>query len=130
MRRYETVFIVSPNTSDQETNEIVSLLEQVIIVGNGNIVKTDRWGKRKLSYPIEKFEIGQYFLFFYDAEGALVKELERKMRMHEKIIRFLTVRSESGQMPIQPTDSDFHVTGSAPRAEEKGEENSNENNKR
>lgn len=117
MRKYETVFVISPNSSEQETNDIVSSLEQVLTGGKGTLIKTDRWGKRKTAYPVEKFNEGQYVLFFYDAEGPLVKELERKMRMNEKIIRFLTVKAVSDQMPIRPTDADFYPGEAGPRAD-------------
>ncbi len=133
MNRYETVFIISPNVPDQEVNEIISSFEQVIGGGKGNLIQTDRWGKRRFAFPIKKFDEGNYILFFYEADGACVKELERKMRMNENVIRFLTSRSKSGDTPIKPTDSDYQqaitstMRAEPPAEENVSEEESNEN---
>jgi len=118
MKRYETVFILSPDVSEQETNQIISSFGQVIAEGKGTLIQTDRWGKRRFAFPIYKFGEGNYYLFFYEADGSIVKELERKMRMNENVLRFLTVQSKSGQTPIRPTDSDFQpVISSVPKEE-------------
>lgn len=118
MQRYETVFIISGNVSEQETNEIISSFEKVITGEKGKLIQTDRWGKRRFAFPIDKFGEGNYFLLFYDADGAIVKELERKMRMNENVLRFLTVRSKEEHAPKKPTDMEYQQITSTVAKEE------------
>ena len=89
--RYETVIIGSPTLPDEEFASIVTSLEGTITEGGGTVLRTEPWGKRKLAYKIQKFDEGHYSLLFYEAPAALVTELERRIRMNERLMRFLTV---------------------------------------
>jgi len=89
---YETVFIVNPDTS-QENAEILTdgLVAKVEAVG-GRIVKRENWGVRPLAYPIAKRKRGHYILLVTDGEPEAVAVLERAIQLEERVIRFLTTR--------------------------------------
>ncbi|MGH9389846.1 MAG: 30S ribosomal protein S6, partial [Vicinamibacteria bacterium] len=91
MERYETIVIASPLVTDEDMNQVISNLEHVIADGGGNVIRVDRWGKRRMAYRIKKFEEGHYALIFYEASGDLIREVERRIRIDDRLIRFMTV---------------------------------------
>jgi small subunit ribosomal protein S6 len=94
MRKYETFFIVDPDLPD-ETNSVVDSKIQSIITSNGGEVLTYvPWGKRKLAYAIRKRTRGLYVLMEYSGGSKLVAELERNLRIDERILKFITVMLE------------------------------------
>ncbi len=118
MEKYETVMILSPDLAEQQINDLITALEQSVNETKGNLIQTDQWGKRKLAYPVKKCEEGFYVLFFYEASGDTVKELERRMRMNENVIKFLTVQSLTDK-PSRPTDMEFHSMQNVAKPEKK-----------
>jgi small subunit ribosomal protein S6 len=94
MQTYETLFITTPTLSDQEENEVVELLSQIVQQGGGTMVASDRMGRRRLAYPIQKHQDGVYVRFLYDSTADVPKELERRLRLSDRILRSLTVRLE------------------------------------
>ncbi len=94
MRKYETFFIVDPDLPD-ETNSAVDTKVQSIVTANGGEVLTySPWGKRKLAYPIRKRTRGLYVLMEYSGEADMVAELERNLRIDERVLKFITVKLE------------------------------------
>ncbi len=93
MPTYETIFIVVPNLTEEEEKTAVTGFAQVIVEG-AVMVANERMGRRRLAYPIKKCEDGTYYRFLYDAGQALPKELERRLRISDKVLRHLTVRLE------------------------------------
>lgn len=94
MRKYETFFITDPDLPD-ETNSAVDNKVQSIVTSNGGEVLTfTPWGKRKLAYPIRKRTRGLYVLMEYSGGPELVAELERNLRIDERILKFITVKLE------------------------------------
>jgi len=91
---YETVFITLPSLTEQEETDLVATLAQVVTDDGGTMAANDRMGRRRLAYPVRKFEDGVYTRFLYDASPAVPKELERRIRLSDKILRHLTVRLE------------------------------------
>jgi small subunit ribosomal protein S6 len=91
-RIYEELFIVKPDVPEEEVNELVEQIRVVITASGGTVDKVDLWGKRKLAYRIDKYREGNYVLFQFTAGPQLVKELERKLRVADTVIKFLTVR--------------------------------------
>jgi len=91
---YETVFITLPSLTEQEEADLVSALAQVVSDDGGAMAANDRMGRRRLAYPIRKFEDGVYTRFLYDSSPAVPKELDRRIRLSDKILRHLTVRLE------------------------------------
>ena len=92
MNQYETVFILTPVLSDDQTKETVEKFKQVLTEKGAEIVNEEAWGLKKLAYQIEKKTSGFYFLIEFKAEPAVVKTLETAYRRDEKVIRFQTVK--------------------------------------
>lgn len=93
-RFYEVMFIVRPDIADEELDKLIAGLEQTVTGGGGTVRSTDKMGRRKLAYLVRKFSEGNYILLTIDADGALVAELERRLRVTEPVIKFLTVRMD------------------------------------
>ena len=94
MRQYELVFILNPNLSEKEQKEEITRLEKLIAGFKGKVKKKDVWGKKKLAYPIKKFEEGIYIKIDLDFPEDNVGEWEKKMKLEEKIIRYLLIKLE------------------------------------
>jgi len=94
MRNYEIMFIVNPNTPEEEVDKINSQIEGVITSGGGQIQKIEKMGKRRLAYEIERHREGQYVLFVIAANGEIVREVERRLRVLDAVIKYLTVRTD------------------------------------
>jgi small subunit ribosomal protein S6 len=94
IRTYETVFITDPTLTDEEERGVIDALSAVVTDGGGVFAANDRMGRRRLAYPIKKFEDGVYTRFLYDADSAVPKELDRRLRISDKVIRHMTVSME------------------------------------
>ena len=92
MNQYETVFILTPVLSDDQTKETVAKFKKVLTDKGAEIVNEEAWGLKKLAYQIEKKTSGFYFLIEFKAEPAVIKTLETAYRRDEKVIRFQTVK--------------------------------------
>jgi small subunit ribosomal protein S6 len=88
---YETTFILEPGLDEARINEEIEKVTQWITSLNGEVVEIQRWGKRRLAYEIGKKRDGIYTLIHYTGPGALPREIERRMRLNESVIRVLTV---------------------------------------
>jgi small subunit ribosomal protein S6 len=95
MRQYETVFLISPNLEEEETTKVISQISGIISKNKGKLIQEDRWGKKKLAYPIKKFEEAFYVLFHYEGDSKVPLELEKRFKQTEAILRFLTVKKET-----------------------------------
>ena len=95
MQTYETIFIATPGLTAEDESATVSALSQVITDGGGSITVADRMGRRRLAYPIKKFDEGIYVRLLYDSGADVPKELERRIRLSDNILRGLTVRLTS-----------------------------------
>ncbi|HPW17272.1 MAG TPA: 30S ribosomal protein S6 [Candidatus Aminicenantes bacterium] len=91
MRQYETGFVLSPALSEEETAQFVQQMAEVVALRKGRLVKQDLWGKRRLAYPIKRFQEGVYVFFTYDGPGDVSGELERRFKQTDAVIRFMTV---------------------------------------
>ena len=94
MNQYETVFILTPVLSDDQTKETVAKFKKVLADKGAEIVNEEAWGLKKLAYQIEKKTSGFYFLIEFKAEPEVIKVLETAFRRDEKVIRFQTVKLE------------------------------------
>jgi small subunit ribosomal protein S6 len=92
MRIYEELFIVRPDATDEEVDPLIEQLKTVITQSKGTLDKTDKWGVRKLAYRVMKYNEAQYILLTFTAEANVVKELERRLRVSDLVLKFLTVR--------------------------------------
>jgi small subunit ribosomal protein S6 len=93
-RAYEVMFIVRPDVADEDVDKLIAGLEQTVTTGGGKLRSTEKLGKRKLAYLVRKFNDGNYVLLTIDAEGSLIAELERRLRVSEPVIKFITVRMD------------------------------------
>ena len=91
-RTYELMFIVRPDMADEDLEKLVSLLETTVASAKGSVKSIDRMGKRRLAYMVRKFREGIYILMTIEGEGTVIHELERRLRVTEQVIKFLTVR--------------------------------------
>ena len=98
MSFYETVFILTPVLSEDQTKEAVAKFEGEISSLGGKVRHTENWGLRKLAYPIQKKSTGFYFLVEFEAAGNVVADLEIAFKRDERVMRFLTVKMEKDHL--------------------------------
>ena len=94
------MFIVRPDTLDEDVDKLIAGFEATVTNGGGTIRSTEKLGRRKLAYLVRKFSEGNYILLTIDADGKLVAELERRLRVSEPVIKFITVRMDEEQKRI------------------------------
>jgi len=92
MTCYETLFVVKPTLTDEETAAAITKVKDVLAKEGAELVATDDMGMRKLAYPVDKNDRGYYTVLFYKGEGTLINELERNLKISEDVIKFLTVK--------------------------------------
>lgn len=92
--QYETVFILTPVLSDEQTKETVEKFKGILAEQGAEIVNEENWGMKKLAYPIEKKSTGVYFMLEFTAEPAAIAKLEVAYRRDERVIRFLTIKQD------------------------------------
>jgi|SRR5581483_994596 len=92
MRIYEELFIVRPDATDEEVDPLIEQLKNVITHAGGTVDKTDKWGVRKLAYRVMKHNEGQYILLQYTAQPDTVREVERRLRVADLVMKHITVR--------------------------------------
>lgn len=92
MRTYEELFIVEPDTPEEQIDAFVEQIRGVITAAGGTVDKVDKWGRRKLAYRIGKFAEGHYVLIQFTASPEPVKEIEHRMRVTDMVMRWVTVR--------------------------------------
>ncbi|HEY3989010.1 MAG TPA: 30S ribosomal protein S6 [Acidobacteriaceae bacterium] len=93
-RSYEVMFIVRPDMEEADVDKLIAGLEHTITQGGGVLKSTEKLGRRKLSYTVRKFNDGNYVLLVIQAEGNLIAEVERRLRVTEPVIKFITVRMD------------------------------------
>ena len=91
-RQYELVYLLSPETSEQAVADLHGQVEATVARFGGVVEKTDNWGRRKLAYAIGPHKEGVYVLDVVSGSGELMKELERRLRVNEQVLRYLVVR--------------------------------------
>jgi len=92
MRIYEELFIVRPDATDEEVDPLIEQLRNVITHTGGTLDKSEKWGVRKLAYRLVKYDEGQYILLQFSAKPETVREIERRLRVADMVLKFLTVR--------------------------------------
>lgn len=92
MRIYEELFIVRPDATEEEVDPLLEQLKGVIAQAGGTLDKTEKWGVRKLAYRVLKYNDGLYILLQFTAKADTVKEVERRLRVSDLVIKHLTVR--------------------------------------
>jgi len=88
------MFISSPNTTDEDISKITSQIEHAVTDRGGKVVKVEPWGRRKLAYRIDKFDEGIYTLVHIEGNGHEIAEVERRLRVNDSIIRYMSIRTD------------------------------------
>jgi len=94
MRRYETIFIIDPDLSEEGRAPLIDRLKDLFLQHNGLVVVVDEWGDRKLAYEIKKKTRGYYVRLDYCGTGTLVNEIERFFRIDDRVLKYMTVLLE------------------------------------
>ena len=92
MRIYEIMFIVRPEVPEEEIDKIITQFEGVVTSTGGTVQKAEKWARRRMAYDVKKCREGQDLLFTIECEPATVREFERRLKVSDQIIKFLTVR--------------------------------------
>jgi len=95
LRQYETGFVLSPALSEEETTQFIQQMAEIVANKKGHMVKQDVWGKRRLAYPIKRFQEGFYVFFTYEGGGDVSAELERRFKQSDAVMRFMTVLKDA-----------------------------------
>jgi len=142
MRVYEVLFIIAPNTEESDVEALVTQMSDVATNQGAQVTKIDRMGRRRLAYQIQKFNEGHYVVLTVEGTGAEIAEVERRMRVTDAIIRYITIRIDEdlkradklrarraaharpsgGGGGVRGRKGDRGAVASADTAEEEGEE--------
>ena len=104
-RQYELVYIVTPEASEQEVADLHTQIEQIVQRYRGTLDKTENWGRRKLAYEIGHHREGTYVVETISGSGELMKEIDRRMRVIDQVIRHLVVRVDDDLRVAERTRS-------------------------
>lgn len=92
MRNYEIMFIVRPDVADEDADKLITQMEGVAAGAGGKVVKVEKMGRRRLAYRIQRQREGLYVLFKLQGSGDTVREFERRLKVTDTVIKYLTVR--------------------------------------
>jgi len=96
-RTYELMFIVRPDMTEEDQEKLISTLGTAVSSSGGTVKNVEKMGKRRLAYTVRRFNDGMYILLTFEGSGGLVHELERRLRVTEPVIKFLSVRIDEEQ---------------------------------
>ncbi len=99
MKRYELIFIIHPDLNEEEVKAVTEKFLQIISAQQGILIKTEDWGKRRLAYEIKKQPKGTYILVDFYGPGNMIREIERNLKIDDKILKFLTIKTKD---PFNP----------------------------
>jgi small subunit ribosomal protein S6 len=102
-RKYELVYVVSPDATEEQVTDLHTQVEQIVQRLGGTIDKTENWGRRKLAYVIGRHKEATYVLELIDGTGELMKEIDRRLKVSDLVIRHLVVRIDEDQAVIERT---------------------------
>ena len=102
-RKYELVYVVSPDASDDQVSALHTQVEETITRMGGQLEKSENWGRRKLAYEIGRHKEGTYVLEVINGSGELMKELDRRLKVLDYVIRHLAVRVDEHEAVVDRT---------------------------
>lgn len=103
MRQYETAFLITPKLEEEETEKLIEQMAEVVKKKKGKMVNIEKWGKRRLAYPIDKMDEAVYVFFHYQGDPDIPHELQRRFRQTETILRYLTLKKDEQAQPRKKT---------------------------
>jgi len=92
LRTYETIFVLDPQMDQSKIDTFVKKIEDMITGANGEIIKRNYWGKKRLAYEIKRKQYGFYVYLLYRSDGKIIEPIEREFKLNESVLRYLTVR--------------------------------------
>src|SRR5262244_4492410 len=104
-RQYELVYILPPETTDEQAGELHQQIEGVVSKMHGTIEKTENWGRKRLAYEIARHKEGVYVLEVINGSGELMKELDRRLKVVDQVIRHMIVRVDEEKKVVERTRS-------------------------
>lgn len=125
MRHYENLVIVKPTLTEEEIKSQLAAIDEVITSNGGEIVARDEMGMRKLAYPINKNERGYFYVVYYTMEPVNIAEVERRFRINEELLRFVTMKYDS-KREVKAWSEMVEKTKKPAKTEEKAEEKTEE----
>ena len=102
-RQYELIYVLPPDTAEQQATELHDQIAEVVTRMSGAIEKTENWGRRKLAYEIGHYKEGVYVLEVINGSGALMKELDRRLKVLDQVIRHMIVRVDEEKRVVDRT---------------------------
>ena len=102
-RQYELVYILPPDSTEQQIAEVHEQVESVVARMHGAIERTETWGRRKLAYEIGRFKEGVYVLEVINGTGQLMKEIDRRLKVMDQVFRHLVVRADEEKKVVDRT---------------------------
>ncbi len=102
-RKYELVYVVSPDATEEQVTDLHTQVEAIVQRMGGTLEKTENWGRRRLAYETGRHKEGTYVLELIDGNGDLMKEIERRLKVSDLVIRHLVVRIDEVQGVIERT---------------------------
>ncbi len=106
MREYETVFVLHPSYDEKELESEIQGVRDLITASGGTVDDVERWGRRRLAYEIQKVHEGIYTLIRFHADPPALRDLDRRFRLNERLLRFLTVLNEGLPPPPPHTETE------------------------
>jgi len=100
-RKFETLLLFSPDTGSEDRQLVLDDLSRVVSEYAGQVVEVEDWGKRTLAYPVQKHTRGHYVRLVYGALGSAVAEVERRIRMADSVLKFMSVKLADEFQPVQ-----------------------------
>jgi small subunit ribosomal protein S6 len=100
-RSYEVMFIVRPDLMEEDVDKLIATMQNHATTAGATVQNTEKMGKRRLAYDVKKFQDGQYVLFTLAADGQAIHELERRLRVTEPVLKFITVRTDEEQQRLE-----------------------------
>jgi len=117
LRLYDVLVIVDPRLTEEEVAQLLGRLQESVSALGGEVVSTENWGKRRLSFEIKKQREGSYVLLQVKAEPAVVREFERQLRLNESVLRFMTTRVIERRRPARAEASPESAPSPEPTVE-------------
>ena len=102
-RQYELIYILPPETAEAQANEMHEQVAQIVTRLNGQIEKTENWGRRKFAYEIGHFKEGVYVLEVINGSGELMKEIDRRLKVIDQVVRHMIVRVDEEKRVVDRT---------------------------
>ena len=114
-RTYEIMFIVRPDVEELELDKLIETVSGYVTTGGGTVKTTEKMGRRRLAYTVKKFNDGFYVLLIVDSPASLIAEIERRLRVSEQVIKYITVRMDEEDKRVAKIKAhrDAHVKRSA-----------------